>query len=71
MCHNDGIDTGQNNRLFDPCIDMDRAILRLSHMQKTLKIFFSARTKSKQDYEPDSLKCIQASISRYLVDGEC
>ena len=35
------------------------------------RFFFSARTKFKQDYEPDSLKCIQASISRYLSDGEC
>jgi hypothetical protein len=35
------------------------------------KIFFSARTKFEPDYEPDSLKCIQASISRYLSDGEC
>ena len=34
MCHNDGIDTGQNNRLFAPGIDMDRALLRLTHMQK-------------------------------------
>ena len=37
----------------------------------TWKDFFSAHMKFKQDYEPDSLKCIQASISRYLSDGEC
>ena len=35
------------------------------------RIFFSARTKFKQDYEPDALKCIQASNSRYLSDGNC
>jgi hypothetical protein len=28
--------------------------------------FFSVCTKFKQYYEPNSLKCIQASISRYL-----
>jgi hypothetical protein len=33
--------------------------------------FFSVHTKFKQYYEPNSLKCIQASISRYLSDGEC
>jgi hypothetical protein len=33
-CHNDVIDAGQANRLFAPDTDMDRAILRLSHMQK-------------------------------------
>ena len=33
-CHNDVIDTGHNNRLFAPGTDMDRALLRLSHMQK-------------------------------------
>ncbi len=32
------------------------------------RVFFSARPKFKQDYEPDLL---QASISRYLSDGEC
>ena len=40
-------------------------------MNMHLGRFFSARTKSKQDYEPDSLECIQAFISRYLSDGEC
>jgi len=34
MCHNDVIDAGQNNLLFAPGTDMDRALLRLSHMQK-------------------------------------
>ena len=33
-CHNDVINAGQNNRLFAPGTDMDRALLRLSHMQK-------------------------------------
>jgi hypothetical protein len=33
-CHNDVGDIGQNNRLFSPGTDMDRAIIRLSHMQK-------------------------------------
>jgi len=32
-CHNDVIDAGQNNRLFAPGTDMDRAFLHLSHMQ--------------------------------------
>jgi hypothetical protein len=32
--HNDVIDVGQNNRLFSPGTDMDRAHLRLSTMQK-------------------------------------
>ena len=32
-CHNDVIDAGQNNRLFASRTDMDRAFLRLSHMQ--------------------------------------
>ena len=33
-CHNDVIDAGQNNRLYAPSgTDMDRAFLRLSHMQ--------------------------------------
>jgi hypothetical protein len=32
--------------------------------------FISARTKSKKVYASDSLKCIQASISIYLSDGE-
>ena len=35
------------------------------------RFFISARTKSKKVYESDSLKCIQASISIYLGDGEC
>jgi len=35
------------------------------------RFFFSALTKFKDDYELDSLKCIQVSISRYLSDGEC
>jgi len=35
------------------------------------RFFFSAHETFKDDYEPDSLKCIQASISRYLSDGEC
>ena len=34
MRHNDVIDAGQNNRLFDPGTDMDWERLRLSHMQK-------------------------------------
>ena len=33
-CHNDVIDAGQNNRLFAPGTDIDRALLHLSHMQK-------------------------------------
>ena len=33
-CHNDVIDAGQNNRLFATGTDMDRTLLRLSHMQK-------------------------------------
>jgi len=33
-CHNDVIDAWQNNLLFAPGTDMDRALLRLSHMQK-------------------------------------
>jgi hypothetical protein len=32
--HKDVIDAGQNDRLFAPGTDMDRALLRLSHMQK-------------------------------------
>ena len=32
--HKDVIAAGQNNRLFAPGTDMDRALLRLSHMQK-------------------------------------
>ena len=32
--HNDVIDVGQNNRLFSPGTDMDRALLRLLHIQK-------------------------------------
>ena len=35
------------------------------------RFFFSARTKSKQIYEYDSLKCIKTSISIYLSDGKC
>ena len=35
------------------------------------RFFISARTKSKKVYESDSLKCIQASTSIYLSDGEC
>ena len=35
------------------------------------RFFLSARSKPKQDYEHDSLKCSQASISRYVSDGEC
>jgi hypothetical protein len=31
----------------------------------------SAHTKSKKVYETDSMKCIHASISIYLSDGEC
>ena len=31
--HNDVIDAGQHNRLFSPGTDMDRKLLRLSHMQ--------------------------------------
>ena len=36
MCHNqnDVIDTGQNNWLFALGTHLDRALLRLSHMQK-------------------------------------
>ena len=33
-CHYDVIDAGQNNRSFAPGTDMDRVLLRLSHMQK-------------------------------------
>ena len=33
-CYNNVIDAGQNNRLFAPGTDMDRALLRLSHIQK-------------------------------------
>jgi len=33
-CHYDVIDAGHNNRLFAPGTDMDRALLRLSHIQK-------------------------------------
>ena len=33
-CLNDVIDAGQNNRLFATGTDMDRALLRLLHMQK-------------------------------------
>jgi hypothetical protein len=31
------------------------------------RFFISARTKSKKVYESDSLKCIQASISIYII----
>jgi hypothetical protein len=34
MCHNDVINAGQNNRLFAVGTDMDRALLRLLHIQK-------------------------------------
>ena len=47
------------------------SILESRRYTCTLQDFFSAPAKFKQDYEPDSLKCIQASISRYLNDGEC
>jgi hypothetical protein len=33
-CHYDVIDAGHNNRLFAPGTYMDRALLRLSHIQK-------------------------------------
>ena len=33
-CHNDVINAGQNNRLFAAGTDMDRALLRLLHIQK-------------------------------------
>ena len=33
-CHYDVIDAGHNNRLFAPGTDMNRALLRLSHIQK-------------------------------------
>ena len=33
------------------------------------RFVLSSRTKYKQDDYPDSLKCIQASNSRYLSDG--
>ena len=32
------------------------------------RFFLSVRTKSMEDYEPDSLKCMQSSISRYLSE---
>jgi len=35
------------------------------------KIIFQRGKKSKQVYESSSLKCIQASISIYLIDGTC
>ena len=34
VCHNHVIEAGQNNRLFSPGTDMDRALLRLLHIQK-------------------------------------
>ena len=43
----------------------------VEEMYMHLAIFFSACTKFKQDYELDSLKYIQASITRYLSDGDC
>ena len=33
-CHYDVIDAGHNNRLFAPGTDMNRALLRLPHIQK-------------------------------------
>ena len=46
--------------------------IRVEEMNMQLAGFFfiSARTKSKTVYESVSLKCIQASISIYLSDGE-
>jgi len=36
MSNNDVIDAGHNNWLFAPGTDMDRALDRLSHMQKSM-----------------------------------
>jgi hypothetical protein len=46
-------------------------ILESRRCTYTWQDLFSVRAKLKQDCEPDSMKCIQASISIYLNDGEC
>jgi hypothetical protein len=50
--------------------DVIPEILESRRWTCTLKIFFSAH-KIQTRLRTDSLKCIQASISRYLSDGEC
>ena len=48
-CHNDVIDAEPNNRVFALGSDMDRALLRLSHMQKGT---FYVRICDKMIYSP-------------------
>ena len=57
---------------------MENIIARTSYQQlensvilnilESRRFLLSERMKSKQDYELDSLKCIQASISIYLSE---